>query len=98
MRLIISGGVLAENGATKRIVPDGNVAGCASTAILVAAQTTAAATDPMNGCADCWIMVDLLLGMDRGLRRCQCPLGFRRKAREIGVHSAMWNDMFHTVE
>jgi hypothetical protein len=32
------------------------------------------------------------------LRRCQCPLGFRRKAREIGVHSAMWNDMFHTVE
>jgi hypothetical protein len=43
-------------------------------------------------------MVDLLLGIDRGLRRCHCPLDLLRNARQIDVHSATWNDMFHIAE
>jgi hypothetical protein len=44
MRLMMSGGVLAENGATKRTVPDGNAV-CAAAFRLEAASKAKAAID-----------------------------------------------------
>src|SRR4051794_19181669 len=49
IRLMMSGGVLAETGATRRMVPVGNGAGWACAATAVAAQTAATATSQIDG-------------------------------------------------
>jgi hypothetical protein len=95
MRLITSGGVLAEFGATKRMMPEAKLCCCASAAAPVRAQTSAATG------ASAVVNVGLIMEYSCVFIAVVTPSAWLHSGPQqtkISVHSAVWNATFRIAE